>query len=309
MAPVTLTKTFNFRGIQYTWNPNDNYGWMSDTLGGKFNFYYLVADMVADGILDNGRTKIPDDIMTQLQTWYVQKIHDKVTAAGITDSTINGWKNVIDNVDEKSIRKHGRQYDLIDAEAFDLALCKYIEAPHEDVEDSDFFIIYLSSNNLYPIEDKKISCMRYQEFKFTPQTPVAGAATGTFGQGFGTSDMNRFSAAITTGFKNAQSSKNVDMQRYDPSTQKCTPLEVIKRYRGRIDCTSFYTPADMVPFNNELTEDGTGTPQDQRFFLSPKSSNTLLIYTDGTLFQNLAKYNINGKDRSALIAQAPKLKG
>ena len=133
----------------------------------------------------------------------------------------------MDNVDEKSVRKHGKFFDLMDADAFDLSLTKYIEAPHEDVEDLNFFIIYLNSDNLYPIEDKRISCMRFQDFKFTPQTPVAGTATGTFGQGFGTSDMNRFSAAITTGFENAQSSKNIDMQRYDPTTQKGTPLEVI----------------------------------------------------------------------------------
>ena len=308
MPLVTLTNTFDFNGIQYLWNPNDDYSWMSDSLGGKYNFYYRVGDMVTDGILDATRKKIPDDIMAKLRTWYVQHIHDKVTAAGVTDSTIDGWKGVMDNVDEKSTRKHGRQYDLMDAGAFNLALSKYIEAPHEDVEDSNFFIIYLNSGNLYPIDDKRISCMRFQEFKFTPQTPAAGAAA-TFGQGFGTSDMNRFSAAITTGFENAQSSKNVDMQRYDPSTQRGTPLEVIKRHRDRIDRTSFYTPGDMAPFNNELTEDGTGAAQDQRFVLSPKGSNTLLIYTDGTLFQNLAKYNINGKDCSALIAQAPKLKG
>ena len=151
--------------------------------------------------------------------------------------------------------------------------------------------------------------MRFQDFKFTPQTPVAASATGTFGQGFGTTDMNRFSAAITTGFENAQSSKNIDMQRYDPTTQKGTPLEVIKRYRGRINRTSFYTPSDMTLFNNKLTDDGTGAQQDQRFVLSPKGSNTLLVYVDGTLFQNLAKYNLTGKDRTALIAQAPKLKG
>ena len=95
----------------------------------------------------------------------------------------------MDNVDEKSIHKHGRLYDLIDADAFNLALTN-IENPHEDVEDSDFFIIYLNSDNLYPIEDKRISCMRFQDFKFTPQTPVTGLAIGTFGQGFGTSDMN-----------------------------------------------------------------------------------------------------------------------
>ena len=151
--------------------------------------------------------------------------------------------------------------------------------------------------------------MKHEEFFFTPQAPVASSAQGTVGQGFGTSDMNRFSAAITSGFENAQNSKNINMQRYNPVTQQGTPLEVIKRYRGRINRTSFYTPGDMTLFNNELTVDDTGARQDQRFVLSPKGSNTLLIYADGTLFQNLAKYNFNGKDRTALIAQAPKSKG
>ena len=282
---------------------------MSDTLGGKFNFYYLVGDMVTDNILDAGKTKIPDDIMTKLQTWYVKHIHDKVTDAGIPDSTIVGWKAIMDNVDMQSIRKNGKLFDLIDADAFNLALTKYVEQPHVDIEDLDFFIIYLNSDNLYPIEDKKISCMRYQDFKFTHQTPVASSTSGTFGQGFGTTDMNRFSAAITTGFENAQSSRNIDMQRYDAATQKGTPLEVIQRHRGRILRSSFYTPGEMSLFNNKLTDNGTGTQQDQQFVLSPKGSNMLLIYTDGTLFQNLAKYNANGKDRTALIAQAPKLKG
>ena len=88
---------------------------------------------------------------------------------------------------------------MIDADAFNLALTKYVELPHVDIEDTDLFIIYLNSDNLYPIEDKKIACMRHQEFKFTPQTPVASSTQGTFGQGFGSSDINRFSAAITTG--------------------------------------------------------------------------------------------------------------
>ena len=89
------------------WNPNDNYGWMSDTLGGKFNFYYQVGNMVTDGILDAGRTKIQDDIMVKLQTWYVKQIHDKVINAGITDSTIDEWKTIMDNVDKKLIQKNG----------------------------------------------------------------------------------------------------------------------------------------------------------------------------------------------------------
>ena len=89
---------------------------MSDTLGGKFNFYYLVGDMimVTDNILDAGKTKIQDDIMTKLQTWYVKHIHDKVTDAGIPDSTIVGWKAITDNVDMQLIRKNEKLLDLID---------------------------------------------------------------------------------------------------------------------------------------------------------------------------------------------------
>ena len=64
----------------------------------------------------------------------------------------------------------------------------------------------------------------------------------------------------------------------------------------------------MVLFNNELTEDGGGIQQDQQFVFSPMNSNTLLIYTNGSLFQNLGKYNSNGMDCTELLVQAPKLK-
>ena len=89
------------------WNAHGDYGWMSDTLGGKFNFYYLVDAMVTDGILDAGKAKIPDDIMTKLQTWYVKYIHDKVTALGINTLTIRGWIDVMEKMDMQSICKNG----------------------------------------------------------------------------------------------------------------------------------------------------------------------------------------------------------
>ena len=207
MAPYPLTKPFGFRGIQFSWNAHGDYGWMGESLGGKFDFYYMVDTMVTDNILNGAKNSIPDDIMTQLQTWYVKQLHDKVTDAGETNSSIAGWKGVMEHVDMKSIRKNGKQFDLIDANAFNLANRRYIDLPYEDIEESNFFIIYLRPDNLYPIEDRRISCMKHEEFFFTPQAPVASSAQGTFGQGFGTSDMNRFSAAITSGFENAQSSK------------------------------------------------------------------------------------------------------
>ena len=81
--------------------------------------------------------------MTKLQTWYVKHIRDKVTDVGITLSTIQGWTDVIEKVDMQSIRKNGKFLDLIDSNTFDLALSKYIDRPHEDIEDSKFFMIYL----------------------------------------------------------------------------------------------------------------------------------------------------------------------
>ena len=71
------------------WNKHVDYGWMSDTLGEKFNFYYLADDMVTDGIfVDAAKDKIEDDTMDKLQTWYVKHIHDKVTVSGISLSTM-----------------------------------------------------------------------------------------------------------------------------------------------------------------------------------------------------------------------------
>ena len=65
----------------------------------------------------------------------------------------------------------------------------------------------------------------------------------------------------------------------------------------------------MSLFYNELIEDMGGIKQDQRFVLSLLNANTFLIYTNSTLFQNLAKYNSNGKDYTVLLSQVPKLKG
>ena len=52
--------------------------------------------------------------------------------------------------------------------------------------------------------------MYFDEFMFMLQTPVA-ASQGTFGLGFGTSDMQRLSAAVTIGFENAHSGRNIDI--------------------------------------------------------------------------------------------------
>lgn len=41
---------------------------------------------------------------------------------------------------------------------------------------------------------------------------------GTFGGGFGTSDMQQLLAAVTSGLKNAQSGRNIDLQRYNSAT-------------------------------------------------------------------------------------------
>lgn len=65
----------------------------------------------------------------------------------------------------------------------------------------------------------------------------------------------------------------------------------------------------MVLFKNKLTLDVGGVQQDQRFILSPLDDTRLLIYTNCSLFQHLDKYNSKGKDCTALLAQAPDVKG
>lgn len=119
---------------------------------------------------------------------YSGKIHEKVTDMGITTSTVLEWTGVMDKVNMHKNCKNGKPFDLVDAEALDQALTKYIDCPPLDVEDSNFFMIYLNPSNLYPKEDHRISCMNFEEILFTPQPPVA-ASQGTFSTDFGTTDM------------------------------------------------------------------------------------------------------------------------
>ena len=46
-----------------------------DTLGNKFNFYYLAETMVTDVIFtDNTKTKVVKDIVDKVKTWYIKQI-------------------------------------------------------------------------------------------------------------------------------------------------------------------------------------------------------------------------------------------
>ena len=64
---------------------------------------------------------------------------------------------------------------------------------------------------------------------------------------------------------------------------------MIQRYKDRLLQETFYTSTDMALFSNKLLEDGGSNQQDPLFVLSPLNSNTLLIYTNGTLFQKPGK--------------------
>ena len=51
---------------------------------------------------------------------------------------------------------------------------------------------------------------------FTPQTPVT-AFPGTFGVGFGTSNIQGLLTVVKSGLENAQSGRNIDLQQYNPA--------------------------------------------------------------------------------------------
>ena len=69
---------------------------------------------------------------------------------GIILLTLIGWSDVIEKVDMETSHRNGRPFDLVDTEAFDQALTKYIDHLPQDVEDLNFFMIYLKPSNLYP---------------------------------------------------------------------------------------------------------------------------------------------------------------
>ena len=85
MFETTLTKPWsNFLDVKYFWLTHHNFSWMHEMLNPKFNFYYIVEDMVTDGIFINDTmTKIKNNIYDKLKDWYTAKIHDKVKELGI----------------------------------------------------------------------------------------------------------------------------------------------------------------------------------------------------------------------------------
>ena len=104
---------------------------------------------------------------------------------GITSWTLIWFTEVMEKVDLQTTHKNGRPFDLVDAEAFDQSLIKYIEKLPQDVEDSNFFMIYLRTSKLYPKHYWHTSWMFFNKFVFTPQTPVV-VSQGTFGVGSAT---------------------------------------------------------------------------------------------------------------------------
>ena len=47
--------------------------------------------MVTNGIFtDDTKTKVVEDIVDKVKTWYIKQIHDKVTDNGVASSTIQG---------------------------------------------------------------------------------------------------------------------------------------------------------------------------------------------------------------------------
>lgn len=74
---------------------------------------------------------------------------------------------------------------------------------------------------------------------------------------------------------------------------------------GRLTQENFYKSTEMALFDNELTLDIRDVKQDQYSVLSPLNAISLLIYTNGSLFQHLTKYNTNVKDCTDLLVQAP----
>merc|ERR1711983_769860 len=118
--------------------------------------------------------KIPNDVVDRLRNYFANHVKSIVTSDG-DDCQLKGNKIVF-----KTIRK--TCFSVLEtAQNFNTANSAYHkeETRHEEIDDTESFIIYLDISNLYPIRTEYIDAIDWTKIYLTIQPdPNANVTTG-----------------------------------------------------------------------------------------------------------------------------------
>ena len=168
---------------------------------------------------------------------------------------------------------------------FGQALYAYTGAScHPDIENTDYYIIYLDSSVLFPTLDENIDCNDFGKiFLKKPQTRnqlTTGATVTTTNTG-GKTDPAKLTDILEKQFQDSHDLKKENLGKWDAITQTGIPDEVIQTYDNMKDPNYIIMKTEMKQFKNVLTFNKNGCQQQQNYVLSSLTSLYFLTPFDG----------------------------
>ena len=286
-AELTLKKKFEldeiiFRTIKH---PLPYYDYVAPLFDSKFCTKSILAeDLVDEGIIvdQSSYKKYFDDVVNCRYNFIIAHVKSIVTSDG------DDCERKMEKVVLKTICKTCFS-PLINAKQFNTANTAYHadeDRRHEDINDSNCFIVYLDINNLYQLRMEIIDAIDWTKIALTIQ-PDPVVPTTTNNSGSTSNDITCLVAAMDQQYKDAHDLKEETLEKYDATTKRGVPEECIAQHDMYNKTNNIMTKLEMKKFKNVLTPDQQNLPQDQNFVTIGKGGNQYCINRDGSLFHYL----------------------
>ena len=235
-----------FRTIKH---PLPYYAYVSSIFDSKFcNKSILKEDLVDEGIIvdQSGYKKVPNNVVDRLRNFFTTHVKSIVTSDG------DDCQLKVDKIVFKTIRR--TCFSVLEtAQHFNTANTAYHkeDTRHEDIDDTESYIVYLDISHLYPIRTEFIDAVDWTKIHLTIRpdpnvnaTTVNASNTG----GNNSTDIDRLLAAMDQQYKDAHDLKEETLVKYDPVTGKGVPEECILRHDMYNKTNNIMTKSEMKKF-------------------------------------------------------------
>ena len=249
-SELTLKKKFEldkiiFRNIKH---PLPYYDYVAPLFDSKFcNKSIMAEDLVDEGIIvdQSGYKKYFDDVVDRLCNFITAHVKLIVTSDG------DDCERKMEKVVLKTICKTCFS-PLINAKQFNTANTAYHadeDRRHEDINDSNCFIVYLDITNLYPLRTEIIDAIDWTKIALTIQLDPA-LPTTVNNSGSTSNDIDCLVAAMDQQYKDAHDLKEETLEKYDATTKRGVPEECIAQHDLYNKTNNIMTKSEMPKFKD-----------------------------------------------------------
>ena len=290
-----------FRTIPH---PLPCYNYIAPLFDAQFgNKSILKDDLVSEGIIveNSGFKQYYSDVVNRLRSFITAHVKSVVL------SDDDDCERKMEKVQLMTIRKSGFSL-LSNARQFNTANTAYHadeDKRHDDINNTECFIIYLDIHQLYPTRTEYIDALDWTKIHLSLQPDPSATSPTPVTTTTQPTAIDRLVAAMDQQYKDAHSLKEETLVKYDPVSGKGVPEECISCHDLYNKPNYIMTKSEMKKFKNELTPDGNNPPvsQEQNFVTIGTDGNQYCINRDGSLFRYLKHQS--SKNRKEYINKFP----